>query len=370
MTASYPSTTSAEAKNLVRGCISYLEAEGLPVNKSSIFRHFGVSRSQGYAALSLASSKRNDPDWEETRGRPSKISQDDQQKMEEVLWSENFEDKPLNWTSLAEHAGISMSCNSRTMHRALGSLGYRRCLSCGRCITHKKLRERRVEYARRMLESLSQPQDWRFVRFSGELHFGLSTDGKMRVIPRAGEKNCPNCDQDPEKVWQRDARRLHAWAAVGFGFKSELVFYDESTSSNNAGMLTMTTYRDKILEPHVKPWLGNGNASNFVLEEDIDVFAHGGLSKVNEVQEWKRAHGIRYHFNCGDSPDLSPLDSLWPPMKQWEVSQPIDWTDKALKQAAKDAWANLDQNAIDMWVDAMQQRLASVVRTEGRLVNW
>ena len=492
---------------MVRGTISYLESQGLPVNKSAIFRHFGLSRSQGYASLSIPASKRNDPEWEETRGRPMKISEAELAAMEAILWDSRYEDVNLNWSGLAREAGVETECNARTLHRAMGTLGYRRCLTlpgigvvsagdgtvaiaggvqsrgCARSWVHKKARERRVEYAERMLEAYPQPHNWRFVRFSCELHFGFGLDGKVRLIPKTGEKFCENCQphqgqsaapqQQEQQLqlddslqgptlddtigdtteaataqssaaaasasttggWQRDVKRVHAWAAIGFGFKSELVFYDESTSPNNNGVMSMQDYCDKILEPVVKTWLqpqgqagagavsngsGSGNngatvqmttatnpdgttvlipaavpvmvggAQSFVLEEDVEAFAHGGLSKVNMVQGWKDANGLRYYFGCLDSPDLSPTDSLWPAGKQWNVTdipgttaaamddteggQPKaalkDWEPETLQQAAREAWEAVDQERVNVWVDFMPQRLRQVVATEGRMVPW
>lgn len=493
---------------MVRGTISYLESQGLPVNKSAIFRHFGLSRSQGYASLSIPASKRNDPEWEETRGRPMKISEAELAAMEAILWDARYEDVNLNWTGLAREAGVETECNARTLHRAMGTLGYRRCLTlpgigvvsagdgtvaiaggvqsrgCARSWVHKKARERRVEYAERMLEAYPQPHNWRFVRFSCELHFGFGLDGKVRLIPKTGEKFCESClpQQEHQQLvpqhlddqlqdpalddtmpdasetapgqpttattsgsgaavtaggWQRDVKRLHAWAAIGFGFKSELVFYDESTSPNNNGVMSMQDYCDKVLEPVVKTWLhsqpqstvaisngvGNnvptavqmttatnpdgttvlipaavpimvGGAQSFVLEEDVEAFAHGGLSKVNMVQGWKDANGLRYYFGCLDSPDLSPLDSLWPAGKQWNVGDIPgtvvgavedaegvgqgqqantalkDWELETLQQAAREAWEAVDQERVNVWVDFMPQRLRQVVASEGRMVPW
>lgn len=497
---------------MVRGTISYLESQGLPVNKSAIFRHFGLSRSQGYASLSIPASKRNDPEWEETRGRPMKISEAELAAMEAILWDARYEDVNLNWTGLAREAGVETECNARTLHRAMGTLGYRRCLTlpgigvvsagdgtvaiaggvqsrgCARSWVHKKARERRVEYAERMLEAYPQPHNWRFVRFSCELHFGFGLDGKVRLIPKTGEKFCEDCQpqhqpapqqqeehqqpldeqlQDPaldETVadasdiappqttttaagpsatatsggWQRDVKRLHAWAAIGFGFKSELVFYDDSTSPNNNGVMSMQDYVDKVLDPVVKTWLQPqpqpgttavanggtnanatavqmttatnpdgttvlipaavpvmvGGAQSFVLEEDVEAFAHGGLSKVNMVQGWKDTNGLRYYFGCLDSPDLSPLDSLWPAGKQWNlgdipgtvagtiegaegVEQGLsakttlkDWEPETLQQAAREAWEAMDQERVNVWVDFMPQRLRQVVASEGRMVPW
>ncbi|KAK5991759.1 hypothetical protein PT974_07793 [Cladobotryum mycophilum] len=356
-------------KALVRGTISYLEAQGLPVNKSAIFRHFDLSRSQGYAALSSSAPKREDPEWEETRGRPNKVPEADQQKMERLLWDDKYADVGLNWQGLAKEAGVEMTCNPRTLHRTMGTLLYRRCLGCGRCWTHKRNKEKRCDYARKMLREFPQVQDWRAVRFSGELHFGFGLDGRIRVHPRSGERVCESCDKVPETSWPRDVKRVHAWCAIGYGFKSELVFYEDSTSANCNGQMTMATYCDRVLEKAVKPWLA-GNPAGFVLEEDAELFAHGSLSKVNLAQQWKDVHGLRCHFNCGDSPDLSPLDSLWLPHKQWTGEKLRDWEDETLREAARDVWKGVEQGRVDVWVDNMVARLQFVMASEGQMVPW
>ena len=358
-------------KAMVRGTISYLESQNLPVNKSAIFRHFGLSRSQGYAALSVAASKRNDPEWEETRGRPNKISEEDQKKMETIMWDPRFENVNLNWNGLAEEAGVTLECNPRTLHRTMGTLGYRRCLLCGLTWVQKRTREKRVDFARRMLEAYPQPQDWHFVRFSAELHFGFGLDGKMRLLPRPGERPCLTCIHKPEATWARDVKKVHAWASVGYGFKSELVFYDDSTNPNHMGSLTMPEYCDRILEKAVKPWIQALGPQGFTLEEDTEQFAHGSGSKVNLSQQWKDANGLRYYFNCGDSPDLGPLDSLWPERKEWTTEQLKDWEDETLRQKVREAWAaHVDQERINMWVNMMPQRLREVWQTEGGMVPW
>ncbi|OAA34496.1 HMG box protein [Metarhizium rileyi] len=360
-------------KAMVRGTISYLESQGLPVNKSAIFRHFELSRSQGYAALSGPASRRNDPEWEETRGRPGKVSDADQQKMESILWDSAYEQVYLNWAGLAKHAGVEMECNARTMHRTMGTLGYRRCLGCGRSWVNRKFREKRVDWARRMLDAFAADTTtaWRTVRFGCELHFGFGLDGAMRVMPRPGEKWCPGCCCEG-KGRTRDVKRVHAWACVGHGFKSELVFYDDATGPNSSGTISMADYRDKVLEKHVKPWLGAAGAEAFVLEEDVDSFAHGALSKVNPVQQWKEDNGLRSHFSCGDSPDLSPLDSVWPPGKQWKMKPLKDWDEPALREAARRAWRDvvLDQETVNVWVDCMPARLRAVIESDGKLVPW
>lgn len=358
--ASPASTTQADRqkKAMVRGTISYLESQGLPVNKSAIFRHFELSRSQGYSAMTVPPSLRNDPHWEEKRGRNRKISDEDQAKMESILWDEQYDNTDLTWAALAKEAGVDASCSKRTLHRTMGTLGYRRCLRCGRAWVHKKNRERRMEYSKRMAELFPQPQSWRRVRFSGELTFGFDPDGRVRLVPREGEKHCVNCAEDGK--WTKDVKTVSAWVAIGYGFKSELVFYD--------GTMEMADYRDKILDGVVKGWVERGD--DFVLEEDFDVFAHGGLSKVNLVQTWREKHALESRFGCSESPDLSPLDSLWPVGKTWERQEGAGWEEEELREAARKAWEGIDQDRINLWVEFMPSRLRQVVEIGGRMVPW
>lgn len=369
--------TDATKKAMVRGTISYLEAQGLPVNKSAIFRHFGVTRSQGYSAMVVPASQRNDPSWEETRGRPAKLSAEDQDKMERVLWEPRYETVCLNWTTLAREAGVESECNARTIHRAMGTLGYRICLLCRSNNVGLKIREKRVEYARRMLELRPQPLDWRPVRFSGEVHFGFGLGGQVRIVPKPGEAFCVGCKEEGVN-WGRDVRRVHAWAAVGYGFKSDLVFYDDATGPGSTGTMSMDDYKSKILDKVVRPWLDDDTGS-FVLEEDADSFAHGAASKVNAVQAWKAANGLETQFCCSESPDLNLLDAVWQqqPGKRWTREsgeegerKSEDWEDERLRQAAREAWDGIEMERVNLWVEFMPARLKAVVDEKGKIVTW
>lgn len=75
---------------------------------------------------------------------------------------------------------------------------------------------------------------------------------------------------------RRKQRRYHCWAAVGWNFKSELVFY--GVPGNTTGKMSQCVYIDSILEPVVKPWLEAGE--DFVLEEDGDSGHESGKSNI------------------------------------------------------------------------------------------
>ena len=189
--------------------------------------------------------------------------------------------------------------SAKTIQRALGQLGWRHCVACRKSFLSKKLKDQRVKWARDMLDKYPEPEDWYRVRFSDGVHFSFGPQGRIYILRKPGEHNCPDCIQEQEektrktRSGKRKAKeeevpdlgyKLHAWAAVGYNFKSGLCFYDAGHSN---GKMNHETYRDQILEPIVKPWL----ATDFVLEEDGDS-GHGYGSGNNIVKDWKVTHGL------------------------------------------------------------------------------
>ncbi|KAJ4153707.1 hypothetical protein LMH87_010181 [Akanthomyces muscarius] len=419
-------------KAMVRGALSYMRATGLAMNKTAVFRHFGLSRAQGYSAITAATTRAQEPDWVESRGRPAKISKAVLRFLEYLLWNdlgteldetllerawreasqdsgimtteEGGEDERTTaarafvnidgptWESMMRQGrafGLQATYNARTMRRAMGTLLYRRCLRCEDTWVNPRHKAARLEYAKAKLEALPDAEDWKRVRFSGELHFGFGLDGRMRLLPRPGEKYaCPSCQMQTEEQqqkehspsdWDRDIRRVHAWAAVGQGYRSELVFYDEQTGAKSLGLMTPAAYRDVVLEQHVQSWpVGETTADEaeaeevlVAWEEDYDPHAAGGNAIDKAAEAWKDARRLRRHRGCADAPDLCPLDVVFPPGKMWTVKMPLtDWEPATLQRAAREAWAAVDQGRVNLWVELMPQRLGKVVEEVGAMVPW
>ena len=125
----------------------------------------------------------------------------------------------------------------------------------------------------------------------------------------------------------------HVWAAIGWNFKSELVFYNIPTNQN--GKMTGRVYIDSILEPMVKKWLDNGD--DFILEEDDDS-GHGhtnGRGK-NPVWEWKEKNHLKRYKNCPQSPDFSIIENCWQPLKA-KLDREPHWSESQTLQAIKDS---------------------------------
>jgi hypothetical protein len=76
--------------------------------------------------------------------------------------------------------------------------------------------------------------------------------------------------------------------------------------------MTQEDYIMQILEKAVKPWLQRGD--DFALEEDGDS-SHGPTNNRNIVRKWKEENKLEYYFNCAQSPDLSPIENCWQPVK-------------------------------------------------------
>lgn len=62
------------------------------------------------------------------------------------------------------------------------------------------------------------------------------------------ERHCPDYVIESRDPAEKDIRRVHYWAAIGYEFKSPLVWYN---SDNSNGKMALKTYKKQILEPVV-----------------------------------------------------------------------------------------------------------------------
>ncbi|KAF1966371.1 hypothetical protein BU23DRAFT_663269, partial [Bimuria novae-zelandiae CBS 107.79] len=130
--------------------------------------------------------------------------------------------------------------SARIIKRAIGTLNYRKCIACKKGWVNKATAANRKQYAELMLERYPQQKDWYHVRFSDEAHIGFGPQGQLRIIRKPGQRYCANCIQESTEPDEQDKKKLHVWAAVGFHFKSPLVFYNINTNTN--GRMTQRAY--------------------------------------------------------------------------------------------------------------------------------
>ena len=211
-------------------------------------------------------------------------------------------------------------------------------------------------------------EDWYNIRFSDECHFGYGSEGKYRIIRKPGERYCQKCIQEANPKGEpkdKDQKRVHCWAAVGWNFKSSLFWYEVPTNDN--GKLSHKAYLEQILEPAIKPWLDqarSGQIDPFVLEEDNDSSHKGGI-----VNTWKHQNGLNHYFNCPNSPDLAPIENCWQPMKQLLRRIP-HWDDRTTKSIAQEGWNGISQDFINTKIASIPDRLRAVIEGGGAITGY
>ncbi len=52
------------------------------------------------------------------------------------------------------------------------------------------------------------------VRFSDKVHFGYSTQDKLKIIQKTGMRYCQDCIEEIHKPSEKDKKRYHCWTAV------------------------------------------------------------------------------------------------------------------------------------------------------------
>jgi hypothetical protein len=184
------------------------------------------------------------------------------------------------------------------------------------------------------------------------------------VKARIQERNCPDCIQYSGEPKEKDRKRFHCWAAIGFDFKSDIYFYNVPGNSN--GKMTQRVYIDSILDPIVKPWIQAGH--DFALEEDGDS-GHGPARNGNIVRQWKTQNGLESYFNCASSPDLAPIENCWLPPKQHLRKYP-HWDDTTTIELINEGWALVSQDYINKRVLSMPERFKAVIEANRNMTGF
>ena len=327
-----------------------------------------MKKTRGYEILKdiTARTFTNDFTRKDSRGRPLLLGDEDIHKLEGWLDEDIQNGGDTQWLppeAIAYELGFDIN-QKRTIQKAIANhTEYSKCIACRKPWMDPSFKPRRVEFARKTLELRPTKEDYRDIRYSDEVHNRFGPQGRAYVYRKPGQRTCINCIQRAQAPKKKDEKRIHAWGAAGYDFKSEMVFYD--VPSNTNGKMTQQVYRDVILEPMVKPWLEAGQS--FVLEEDGDS-GHGPKGN-NIVKQWKEANRLKYFFNVPHSPDLSPIENCWQPPKAFTRKIP-HWDDQTTRDLMQEGWDKLSQAWINARVDTMPQRLKDCLEAEGDMTGY
>lgn len=229
------------------------EYNGRKPNNDKIFRFLNIQKTQGYQILqsdtarSLAGQPGDNP-----RHQPQKVSSEKAAEIVHLLATED-DAQHLTWQQLGQEVGVEAS--EQTVHRAMAKEGIVTAIAKRRPGIPVSLAEKRIERARGQLKSHPTADDWKNVLFLDEVYFGWSDQGRLYIKRPIGTRDQPRHIQHPREPRDKDRKRFHCWAAVGWNFKSDIYFYD---SGNENGKMTQKAYIEQILEPVVKPLLDEG----------------------------------------------------------------------------------------------------------------
>jgi len=188
--------------------------------------------------------------------------------------------------------------------------------------------------------------------WSDECSFDTSRGTTKWVIRTKGERYHPACC---ESVFKSNSKSIPIWGAIGYNWKSPLVFLE---GHGKGGGITMEDYKKQVLEAVVRPAFARqiGWDVEGLFQED-NASIHGA-GRAGSLKKWKLEQSIHLCDWPPSSPDLAPIENVWRFLKQriHRRKQPPR-TRADLIQAIKDEWDRSEPKEWRKYVDSMPTRL-------------
>ena len=314
----------------VQGTIEFLRAKELPIDSTEVFRFFGFEKQTGYDIIKPRAPARtfHNRDIVEIRGRPNKLSGADIREADHLLEEADLglDAKEIGWIGLVWE--LDLDIHLKTLQRIIcDAMTYRGHLAATKEELPQRTKDDRWAWADTILSLRKDPGNWKNVRWSDEFHAGFGPEGRLWIIRKRGNGIPGRFDNIQHTHKPTDTQaigKVHAWAAVGWEFKTPLIFY---------------TVRDP----------------------------QGAIT--NKVAKWFRDHGVETFFNCHNSPDLAPIETCWQGPKQYQRKGP-HWDQETLRELLREGWDRVSQPYINKLVLSMAERRRDVQRLKGGKTSW
>jgi hypothetical protein len=164
----------------------------------------------------------------------------------------------------------------------------------------------------------------------------------------------------PRQFMKHPKCKLMVWAAIGVGYKSELVIFPRDEERDSISV-NADAYEAHCL-PHIRraldepaPRRGNQRQKTFVQD---NARPHLRAGRILESEGFTVAKWPPY------SPHLNPIERLWALLHQ-KIAEKRPQTDAHLTRVARQVWNSIDQETIDQYVLAFPGWLRKCVRLKG-----
>ena len=227
--------------------IGFLEWKGIEYDKTDIFRYLGISNKTAYTILASGEPRRlaHRPS-PGNRGMHVDLPEEVIEKMGEFVDTGEFDDINIPWHQLALEFHVE-EFTDKTIKNRMHKQGLYKFIACEKSLLSETDATNRINRADEML-SWGLPVIMT-IRFSDKVYFGESPDRKAYIIRRKGQRYEPKCIKKTKKKKSDELYRFHCWGAIGYNFKSRLIFY--TVPSNKNGKLTQAVYLEYILKREV-----------------------------------------------------------------------------------------------------------------------
>jgi hypothetical protein len=323
------------------------------------------------------------------RGRPHIVTKYHENQMIALLQG-SWNHRRMTWKKLGKAVGCKAA--EYTIRDHMNARNYRQCRACGAGYLETYNTDARLKWGKKMQKRFPLQLQYKNVLYHDEVHFCEYSHKQEFVIRAPGERYHADCKQN---IFKRASNSLHGAALIGFGYKSEFHFIQQTGSKKiQARIQEMQEAGQKVNE---KPRLGytqldfvrdleewiipcyreferirrayTGKPDTIVwLELDGDG-SHGMKSESNPVRECLERHGVSYFANAPRSPGMVPIESCWGIQKEYIKK----WKPKgqeALQEGVIQAWGEVQQGSINKMVLSMKRRVDQLVDRKGGHTEW
>lgn len=239
------------------------------------------------------------------------------------------------------------------MQQALAAWGYHKCKACPKPFISEAARQKRLLYCKEKLDW--DINKWKPFIFSDECTFTTGKQQKAYVIRTDQERYCPDCLQHR---YHSGRATFSIWAAIGWDFKSELIFIE---SHGSGGGMSKEDYKEQILTRYVGP----------LLKDKLGlIFIEDGNTAYRLKDDAMKKFKADLHITClsfwpPSSPDFNPTENVWRIIKQrlknWGPFLRIE----DLKAAVQEEWDKLTQLEINKLLVTLPQRMQEAYERNG-----